>query len=394
MTTAPPISRPLSLGDLLDRAFRLYRAHFGRFLLIAAIFMVPLGILGGLLVGDVNADLMETMTAAGQPTATPDEQMTAMFQSFLPLLATAPLILVANIVLGSLTTLGLTVAGIDGLGRHEASFGETIRRAASRILPYWGMLVVQGLLIGAVLLPVMIVLGLMFGLGFASNSDGGLGGAGLGFGLLMLVLMCGVLPILAFAFLYIYARWAVALPGLVDQGWGPVEALRQSWRLTRGQVGRVIGYLVLLSLLGYILVGVLAAVVQFGLTIALAGDPRLMSTLSSAVNAILQAFWAPIYAIAIVLLYYDLRVRAEDYDLVLRVAQLEQQAGPEGTATGAMVAPPPLAPDALPPSDLGASPPSAPDAPPLPAPDTQPSDVGGMPSDPGGPDLEAPPGPG
>ncbi|MDE0072351.1 MAG: hypothetical protein OXO48_21755 [Caldilineaceae bacterium] len=36
-----PLSGPMSVGDLLDRAFRLYRARFGVFLPTAAIFLVP-----------------------------------------------------------------------------------------------------------------------------------------------------------------------------------------------------------------------------------------------------------------------------------------------------------------------------------------------------------------
>ena len=45
MTTHFPLSGPMSVGDLLDRAFRLYRARFGVFLLTAAIFFFPAGII-------------------------------------------------------------------------------------------------------------------------------------------------------------------------------------------------------------------------------------------------------------------------------------------------------------------------------------------------------------
>ena len=40
MTTHFPLSGPMSVGDLLDRAFRLYRARFGVFLLTATVFLL------------------------------------------------------------------------------------------------------------------------------------------------------------------------------------------------------------------------------------------------------------------------------------------------------------------------------------------------------------------
>src|SRR6266516_3527833 len=44
----PPL-QPMGLGDLLDGAFKLFRANLGSVLLIAAVFLVPLELLGVLL---------------------------------------------------------------------------------------------------------------------------------------------------------------------------------------------------------------------------------------------------------------------------------------------------------------------------------------------------------
>jgi hypothetical protein len=48
---ATPFQTPLGLGQLLDRVFRLYRLRFGKLVLTAAIFFVPLGVLAALLLG-------------------------------------------------------------------------------------------------------------------------------------------------------------------------------------------------------------------------------------------------------------------------------------------------------------------------------------------------------
>ena len=61
MTTQFPLSGPLSVGDLLDRAFRLYRARFGVFLLTAAIFRAPEGIIFVFFAGETTAGLLATL---------------------------------------------------------------------------------------------------------------------------------------------------------------------------------------------------------------------------------------------------------------------------------------------------------------------------------------------
>ena len=54
MTTHFPLSGPMSVGDLLDRAFRLYRARFGVFLLTAAIFLGPVGVISAVVLMSVR----------------------------------------------------------------------------------------------------------------------------------------------------------------------------------------------------------------------------------------------------------------------------------------------------------------------------------------------------
>ncbi|MBV7336114.1 hypothetical protein KFU94_49340 [Chloroflexi bacterium TSY] len=46
-------SGPMSLGELLDGAFRLYRERFGILVLTAAVFLVPMGILSSILLSNV-----------------------------------------------------------------------------------------------------------------------------------------------------------------------------------------------------------------------------------------------------------------------------------------------------------------------------------------------------
>ena len=72
MSSPLPITGPLSLGDLLDRAFRLYRARFWPLTLVGALFLVPVGVLSGLLSGQTMTSFTDAMEGLSQPGAPPD----------------------------------------------------------------------------------------------------------------------------------------------------------------------------------------------------------------------------------------------------------------------------------------------------------------------------------
>ncbi len=312
MHPSPPISGPLTFGTLIERTFRLYGAHFWRFLLIASVLMVPLGVLNGLITGSLTAKFVELGRTASTTSANIPELVQMMMPRIVPYTGLFCIFGIASIVAASLTSLGLTVAGIDGVNEREAGLDSTLRQAAGRILPLWGMMLIEGLVMLPLLLPGVVVAGLLgFGVAaLASNRDD----VGAGFFALTCVLACGLLPLVFLALFYLSARWAVAMPGLVEQRWGPIEALRASWRLTQGQVLRVMGYLVALFLMGFFFISIVTGGFQLVFQILMMAAPRLMSTLSGTSSAIVQALWAPVNAVAIVLLYYDLRWRAGELE--------------------------------------------------------------------------------
>ena len=54
-----PLDAPLGVGDVLDGAFRLYRAHFGPLALSAAALLAPIGILSAIAVGPAQGAQMQ-----------------------------------------------------------------------------------------------------------------------------------------------------------------------------------------------------------------------------------------------------------------------------------------------------------------------------------------------
>jgi hypothetical protein len=194
-------------------------------------------------------------------------------------------------------------------------------------LAYLGVLIVVGILFALIF---AVFVGGLGGLAFAL-SDNETAGVVAAVGMFVTVICLYGVMILLFAgpLLYLGARWYVATPGIIDQEWKASESLRGSWRLTKGSVLRCMGYAILLFVLGMIIVAVPVYVLQWMLFIVLPSSALLFaSALSMAASSILSVLWQPLSAIAVVLLYFDLRVRQESYDLTLRVQQLEAELQP------------------------------------------------------------------
>jgi membrane-anchored glycerophosphoryl diester phosphodiesterase (GDPDase) len=335
MNNRLPISGPLGLGDLLDRSFRLYRARFIPFLLTAAIFLAPLGIMSGLLSGNFITGYVDALSMlTSSPNLPADDRFYTLFGGMAGFATFVILIAILGLIANAVVTLSLTNQGIATLHEEPLAMGESIRRGLRRLGSYIWLLIVQGVVIGlatlAVLIPIFI---LIFALTFAgaamsaalfSETDNIFVAIGL-----MVLIACGsflmMLVVVAPA-TYLGARWIVAIPALVNEDLSATDALRRSWRLTGSRAWRAIGYLILLGLISTIVVSLPASFIQQILFIAAPSSAMpLFLSLSTAISSIFTVIWTPFYVCAIVLLYYDLRVRAEGYDLDLRVRQLEEQ---------------------------------------------------------------------
>ena len=316
MTTQFPLSGPLTVGDLLDRAFRLYRARFGVFLLTAAIFHVPTAIVYVLFEQESNVYRLANLWD-------------------LPALA--------------VSTLALTAQSIEALHGGAVTTIGGIRRGLRRFWPFVGMMIVQWAAVIAATAAAMVLF--MIGmfvldglLGEALSSaldlirgDGAteVGSAPGAFGLII----CGVVPLGVLALappIYLYARWLAATPALLAEGTGPIESLRRSWRLSEGNVRRIVGYVILLGLLTFVLPVVIENALEWIFELILpTGTSGLLLSIPAAFSSLFLIISIPFSAGAAVLLYYDLRIRRESYDLELRVADLEEQVALEAAQDGA-----------------------------------------------------------
>jgi hypothetical protein len=157
--------------------------------------------------------------------------------------------------------------------------------------------------------------------------------------LLWLEIMTFVLLALAFVALvipgiWLYAAWAVAVPALLIEGrrgWG---GLSRSFRLVRGRWWAVAGVLLIAAVMTSVVSGAIEGVL---VAITLAGGASVLTTivivsLAAGLSAVLTR---PFQAAVTTVLYYDLRVRHEGYDVALLAEQLGIE--PAALPAGALV---------------------------------------------------------
>jgi len=329
-----PIPGPLSLGDLLDRSFRLYRARFGIFVATAALFLVPLSVVSGLLTGTFVTDYLDALTALGTGGQAPSED--AVFRAFGGALSFASAMFILGIialVLNGIVTLALTNQSIAALNGESLTIGQGVGRAMRRFWPLLRMSILQGLAFFFSTVAILVVLGILVflvvavgvAIGLSVDSLGDTAGivAAVGLGL---ILVCGyilALILLLLPVVYLSARWVVAVPALVNEEWGARETLRRSWALTAGGVWRAVGYVILLWLIGTLVIYLPVGVFQQILLILLSfAAPGMATMISTALGSLFSVLWVPFNAGALVLLYYDLRVRKESYDLEMRIDRM------------------------------------------------------------------------
>jgi hypothetical protein len=271
--------RPLGLGEILDDVFRVYRRHFWLLVAIALIVSLPglalqfasgsasqFGFALSILNDLNNPDAL----AARQPPGLPNLALLAL--SYLVLIALVPFMVAA-----------IPRATIDIVLGNPVSIRSTLAGVARR---YWRLM-------GVALLYVLI----------------------------SPLVLC--LPV----FVWLFVRWVVAVPALLTEDIGPVRALDRSWTLTRSHWWRLFGILVLIYLLTTVVSGALGV---FALPVAVAVPfippfvrGAIILTVETAASAVVQ----PALYLCVTLLYFDLRIRHEHFDLD-QLARLAVAPGP------------------------------------------------------------------
>lgn len=320
--------RPMNIGDMFDAAFRLYRQHFLTFVGIVALLQVPMAMIQSLVQLTIgNSALNELLRFSTRPPALSPGQ--SIFDA-LPIrdilvyygvtlaVAVVQYLIVQNLISGALAfAISRSYLGrpVSILGAY--SFG--VRRYVSLVLAS-----LAPFLIGFVLAALLFGCSAAAGAAIAVGAQGGRGGSIAAVVLIGLVAL-GLLIVLGLVSLFFYVRFLLATQAIVLEGQGPLAGLRRSWRLVGGSFWRTIGIMILMGILIYLLSTIPALLVSFALNFASGG--ALANLARNQVITLVVAYIGLIVALPLqlavyTLLYYDLRIRKEGYDLELMAQQV------------------------------------------------------------------------
>jgi hypothetical protein len=271
--------RPLSVGELLDRTFSLYRRNFLLFIGISAIPQLLV-----LALQLVQLALTPVRVPFRPPATTDFQSVSPGFSTggVMGILALA-LIGVVIYLIAYLFSQGGTVFAVSELylGR-STTIGQSLGRVRGELGSLFGVVFLNGL-----------VTGICF----------------------LLLIIPGI---------YMVCRLCVCIPSALLENLGPRESLERSFALTKDNVGRAFLILLLYFVILY------AALFLFDVPFAIgiqfeSHDPsmvRLLSALMQVGNFIASVLITPIVTIASSIFYFDLRVRKEAFDLQMMMNPL------------------------------------------------------------------------
>lgn len=289
-TPGPIRFRPRQLSELLDELFRLYRRHFSLIVAVALLVALP-GLVWSLATGVYrlnSTSYTNLFTTTGTSTPTFNSQQLSNLLGTLLLGGLGGLILLPFSV-GAVYRAVTDVA----LGR-PATIAVVLRETLAR---YWPLLGLVGLFfVFAVVWLIAEVIG-------------------------FLLLFLPGLAVFCAA-VYFLVRWSLVVATMMAEDVGPIRGLGRSWSLVSGSWWRTFGILLIVGILQSIISYALLILFTLFADIFSTGDFR--SALVSVGSTLLSALVSPITTIAVVLLYFDLRVRKEGLDL----DQLAQQTSP------------------------------------------------------------------
>ncbi len=293
--------RPMSVGQLMDRTFSLYRNNFILFVGIAALGPAAYLVFQLLTIG-----------SAALPGVAP-RHTGAAFASLGIGMLVGIFVMLAGMAISQAATVK-AVAAVH-LGRTITIGGayKALRGRIGRVLAVFALVI---LLVGVAVMVVVMLAGIIGGVAFVGGARAGTGGAILG-GLVAIV----AVAVGATLAITIYVRYSLAIQACVVEDLGPVASLKRSAVLSKGARSRVLTIYFVFFVLSLI-VSVLLGGTAGGLG-ALLHKPIIALIMVYLASFISGSLTGPLATIGISLLYYDERVRKEAFDLQLMMSSLD-----------------------------------------------------------------------
>jgi len=271
----PDTLRPRSATGIVDFALQLLRAHYSRVVALAVIVMLPY-IAITLLNVEKLADARQLFSGRWHTFA-----------------VVAAVRLVIFVIADAALILALSEAYLEGRMSVSAALGRTASRSGPVLAGGALRLGLSALFALPAVLAVVVPLTLRPMHGFGPGT--------------VLVWAAVMWALIACSLAYPTVRTLAVTPAIVLEGLGPIAALRRSFALTRRQTRHALAALIMAWLI-YVSVIVLSSLI---------GTLLRQPTAALALQTVVVAATYPLLASVETVLYYDLRVRTEGFDVEL-----------------------------------------------------------------------------
>lgn len=300
--------RPLSVSQILDETVELYKSSFVLLVGIAAVMYVPYAVLTQIAFSrmfDISAILRGTL-------------FDIYLSVGLLVVGYLYLILSAIFVTGAMTY----AISEEYLGR-KVTIIESFRRVFrfSVAGPLLGTILVKAM---AVIVPLLVI-SLLGGI-FASMSSRWWVTPLAIIALVLIMYVC-----------YAMLRLALTESVVVLEMKGVRHALSRTWKLMPGSILKYLS----LIIISYFVLGIVSSIVsgptQMLMSMSLGkgvAPSMVVVVLNTLINAVVGTILAPVVSIVTILLYYDIRIRKEGFDLEMLAQELNS-----GAATSSFAAP-------------------------------------------------------
>jgi uncharacterized membrane protein len=263
--------RPMNLSELLDRTFSLYRKHFLLFIGIAvlpnlALLLFRLGILR--LGSSPGTPIEAPLGAAAGKMILLNLLIVPAYLITISIVQAATIVAISDVHLGRTSGIGVAYAGI------------------------------RDSLLDIILAMIIIGIGVTLGI--------------------ILCIVPGILMGLA---------WSTAIPTIVIEKQGPLDAMQRSSQLTKGNRGSIFLIMLLVTLISYVIATIIEAPIILATGFSKLFNPKGITPETQVflqiANFLASTLVAPVSTIATSLVYYNQRVRKEGFDLQLMMSSLK-----------------------------------------------------------------------
>jgi hypothetical protein len=274
---AYPPPRPLSVGEILDLGFRLYKAS-----LISCMLFAGLGVVANWLPNVYT--LVTRFSAKGAPAQ--------LGQASIFFLITIAAVLLGLAFSASVVLRQYAIARGDRVGGELRVAVKRLPAMVLQVLAYGGLFVAGAIIV----LPVLFLTGT------------GLAGR---------VIVASLALVL---FSYLLVSISCAFTAMLVVPTGAIDAIGRSWRLTRGNFWRIAAILTVGLFVMLVAYGLVSTVAALAIGLFGRGDIAVVSATLGLLMVVVGALVTPLYTAIGLAIFGDLTVRKQGTDLEQRIA--------------------------------------------------------------------------